>query len=462
MAEKTSIEKRIAEKVKAAGGNTYYVGGFVRDRLLGTDNKDVDVEVHGVTPETLMQILEECGEPLSYGQSFGIYSLRGEDIDIAMPRRERKTGAGHRDFEVDVDPFIGTYEAARRRDFTINALMEDVLTGEIVDHFGGQEDLAKKVIRHIDGATFVEDPLRVLRAAQFAARFGFSVAPETIDLCRTIDLSSLSRERVTEEMKKALLKAEKPSVFFEVLREMDQLGTWFPELEDLIGVEQDPVFHPEGDVWTHTMQVVDRAAAFRDQVSEPFRFMMLALTHDMGKAVTTAFVKGRIHAYEHETQGVPIVSRFIHRLTNEHEVISYVLNMVPLHMRPNIAAYNRTSLKSTNRMFDAAAAPGDLIYFAQADHPVVSGSEEFSGDPEFLEERLRSYLDTMAQPHVTGRDLIEAGIEPGEQMGELLDYAHKLRLAGIDRDSAMKQVLAQARKSREKESRRQKTAGKDS
>ena len=131
-------------------------------------------------------------------------------------------------------------------------------------------------------------------------------------------------------------------------------------------------------------------------------------------------------------------------------------------MRPNIAAYNRTSLKSTNRMFDAAAAPGDLIYFAQADHPVVSGSEEFSGDPEFLEERLRSYLDTMAQPHVTGRDLIEAGIEPGEQMGELLDYAHKLRLAGIDRESAMKQVLAQARKSREKESRRQKTAGKDS
>ena len=462
MTEKTSIEKRIAEKVKAAGGNTYYVGGFVRDRLLGIENKDVDVEVHGVTPETLMRILEECGEPLSYGQSFGIYSLRGEDIDIAMPRRERKTGSGHRDFEVDVDPFIGTYEAARRRDFTINAMMEDVLTGEIVDHFGGRDDLGLRVIRHIDDETFVEDPLRVLRAAQFAARFDFTIAPETVGLCRGIDLAALSRERVTEEMKKALLKADRPSVFFESLRAMDQLGTWFPELEALIGLEQDPVYHPEGDVWTHTMEVIDRASAFRGRVSDPFAFMMLALTHDMGKAVTTEFIKGRIHAYEHETKGLPEVERFVRRLMNGHEVIDYVLNMVPLHMRPNIAAYNKPSVKSTNRMFDAADAPEDLIYFAQADKPVFSGSEKFSGDPDFLEERLRTYRDTMAEPYVTGRDLIEAGIEPGEYMGELLDYAHKLRLAGIDRDSALKQVLAQARKNREKESRRRKTAEKDS
>jgi tRNA nucleotidyltransferase (CCA-adding enzyme) len=243
---------------------------------------------------------------------------------------------------------------------------------------------------------------------------------------------------------------------------MDQLGTWFPELEALIGLEQDPVYHPEGDVWTHTMEVIDRAAAFRGKVSDPFAFMMLALTHDMGKAVTTEFIKGRIHAYEHETKGLPEVERFVRRLMNGHEVIDYVLNMVPLHMRPNIAAYNKPSVKSTNRMFDAADAPEDLIYFAQADKPVFSGSEKFSGDPDFLEDRLRTYRETMAEPYVTGRDLIEAGIEPGEYMGELLDYAHKLRLAGIDRDSALKQVLAQARKNREKESRRRKAAEKDS
>ena len=279
---------------------------------------------------------------------------------------------------------------------------------------------------------------------------------------KRIDLSAMTAEQAAEEMKKALLNEEKPSVFFEMLRNTDQLGKWFPELEALIGLEQDPVFHPEGDVWTHTMEVIDRAAAFRERVSDPFAFMMLALTHDMGKAVTTAVVKGRIHAYEHETKGLPEVERFVRRLVNEPEVIEYVLNMVPLHMRPNIAAYNKPSVKSTNRMYDAAAAPEDLIYFAQADKPVVSGSEAFSGDPGFLEERLEVYRDTMAKPCVTEQDLIEAGIGPGEHMDELIEYAHKLRLAGIDRDPALKQVLAQARKDREKESRRRQMAEKGS
>jgi tRNA nucleotidyltransferase (CCA-adding enzyme) len=174
----------IAEYVSRAGGRTFYVGGFVRDRILGIDNKDVDIEVHGIAPEELFTILEKVGEPLAYGKSFGVFALKGEDIDIAMPRRERAVGKGHRDFEIDVDPFIGTEQAARRRDFTMNALMEDVLTGEIIDHFGGQQDLKDGIIRHIDPVTFVEDPLRVLRGAQFAARFKFAIADETAELCR--------------------------------------------------------------------------------------------------------------------------------------------------------------------------------------------------------------------------------------------------------------------------------------
>lgn len=229
----------IAEKVCNRGGRAFYVGGFVRDKLLGIDNKDVDIEVHGIAPEELLDLLKEVGEPLSYGSSFGIYSLKGYDIDIAMPRREHATGSGHRDFEVFVDPFIGTTEAARRRDFTINALMEDVLTGEIIDPFGGKDDLQNKVIRHIDDKTFVEDPLRVLRGAQFAARFGFDIAPETVKLCKGIDISTLTRERIEEELKKGLLKGIKPSVFFEALRDMNQLDIWFPELKALVGLEQD-------------------------------------------------------------------------------------------------------------------------------------------------------------------------------------------------------------------------------
>lgn len=168
----TTIAEKIANKVSEKGGRTFYVGGFVRDKILGIENKDMDIEVHGVKPEVLREILSEVGEPMSYGSSFGVYSLKGYDIDIAMPRKEHATGKGHRDFEVFVDPFIGTAEAARRRDFTMNAVMEDVLTGELVDPFGGKQDLEKGIIRHIDSDTFVEDPLRVLRGAQFASRFG--------------------------------------------------------------------------------------------------------------------------------------------------------------------------------------------------------------------------------------------------------------------------------------------------
>ena len=444
----SSIAEKIAESVKDAGGRTFYVGGFVRDRLLGTESKDVDIEVHGIEPGRLYSILETLGEPLTFGRSFGVYALKGEDIDIAMPRREHATGRGHRDFEIEVDPYIGTHDAARRRDFTINALMQDVLTGEITDHFGGQDDLRRGVIRHIDDDSFAEDPLRVLRAAQFAARFGFTVDPSTIVLCRGIDLSALSKERVEEELKKALLKADRPSIFFETLRSMDQLDCWFPEMKPLAGLEQDPVFHPEGDVWTHTMEVTDRAAGYRDRVSDPFCFMLLALTHDFGKAVTTEEKNGRIHAYGHETEGMPLINHFIERITDEKDVIDYVNNMVPLHKRPNVSAYSRPALKSTNRMFDEACAPGDLVWFAAADRPVFAGADEFSGDTEFLLERLKAYEETMAKPYVAGRDLIGAGLEPSEDFAEILAYAHKLRLAGIEKESALKQTLAYARKYR--------------
>ncbi len=442
--EKT--EKKIAELVSADGGRAYYVGGFVRDKILGIENKDVDIEVYGIMPERLLEILKEVGEPLSFGSSFGIYSLKGTHIDIAMPRKEHATGRGHRDFEVCVDPFSDTKSAARRRDFTMNALMEDVLTGEIVDHFGGRQDIQDRVIRHVDDKSFAEDPLRVLRGAQFASRFGFTVAPETVELCKGIDLSALSRERVEEELKKALLKGKKPSVFFEVLREMEQLDIWFPELKSCIEVQQDPKFHPEGNVWNHSMEVLDRAAAYRDRVSDPYSFMLLAITHDLGKISTTEVIDGRIHAYGHETEGLPIAEKFLRRITGETAVIDYVLNMLPLHMKPNMVAYSKSAVKVTNRMFDEAVSPKDLIYFSMCDKPVLSGDDPFEGDSGFLFERLKVYEETMAKPYVKGQDLIDAGLEPGPYFSEVLEYAHKLRLAGIDKENALKQTLSYARK----------------
>ena len=438
--------REIALAVDAAGGKTYYIGGFVRDMLMGQPSKDVDVEVHGVPVEQLREILEQFGDVITIGKSFGVYQVRGFNIDIAVPRKEKNTGRGHRDFEIYTDPFLGVETAARRRDFTINALMQDVLTGEIVDCFGGQEDLKNGILRHIDPESFVEDPLRVLRAAQFAARFEFRVADETILLCRGVDLSALPPERVTAELAKALCKSRKPSVFFETLREMQQLDVWFPELISLIGLEQDPVFHPEGDVWTHVMQVLDKAAGYRDQTEEPFRFMLVPLVHDLGKIETTEEVNGRIHTYQHDKVGLPIAKRFLQRLTNDTGLTRYVLNMTELHMRPNMVAYAKSSIKKTNRLFDEAVSPYELILFSAVD----MSSERYDGEAgdnlQFLLKRLEIYKEYMARPFVSGQDLIDAGLAPGEEFREILSYAHKLRLAGIPKDEALKQTLSYARK----------------
>lgn len=445
----TSKAEEIAERVHALGGSAYYVGGYVRDRLLGRDSKDIDIEIHGITEDALIELLSDMGETASFGRSFGIHTLRGTGIDIALPRTERSTGQGHRQFDVSVDPFIGTEAASSRRDFTINALMQDVLTGEILDYHGGREDLEKGIIRHVSDASFADDPLRVLRAASLASRLGFAIAEETASLCRSIDISQLSSERIEEELAKALLGSDSPSVFFEELRRMDQLSFWFPELEALIDLPQDPLYHPEGDVWVHTMEVIDRAAIFREKTKEPLSFMLLCLCHDFGKAVTTELIKGRYHAYQHEVKGIPVIESFLRRIVKEKSIRRYVTGMVPLHMRPNVAAFSKPSVKSTNRLFYEAASPGDLVYFAICDKPVLAGEENFTGDSDFLWERLSVFEATMAKPHITGKDLIEAGISPGEELGRLLDYALKLRLAGIDKDQAMKQVMGMARRKKQ-------------
>ena len=239
----------IAKAVEAHGGKTYFVGGFVRDRLMGIDNKDVDIEIHGIYPDVLSEILDGLGERVTMGASFGVYGLKHYDLDIAMPRSEKATGRGHKDFEVSVDPFLGVKKAAQRRDFTINALMEDVLTGEITDSFNGLDDLKRGILRHVSPETFIEDCLRVLRAAQFASRFGFEVAEGTVKLCSIMETQYLPCERIMGELEKALIKAERPSIFFTVLKRMERLEDWFHEIAAL-----------SEEKYAHTASVLDRAA----------------------------------------------------------------------------------------------------------------------------------------------------------------------------------------------------------
>ena len=438
------MAREIALRVKAAGGTAYFVGGYVRDLLLGRENKDIDIEVHGIMPNVLTDILSSLGEMTAFGESFGIFGLRHCHLDIAMPRSERATGAGHRDFLCTLDPFIGTDRAAIRRDFTVNALMQDILTGEIIDHFGGLTDLDAHVLRHMDDRRFAEDPLRVLRGAQFAARFDFRIAPETVQVCSRMDLSALPPERVFGELEKALMKASQPSVFFRELRQMGQLDFWFPELERLIGTPQPPQYHPEGDVWTHTLLVLDQAAVLRDRAEDPLGLMLAALCHDLGKPdATRVEADGRLHAFGHDAGGVPVTEVFLSRISGEKKRRTYVKNMVELHMLPNMLVAQQAGEKVFCRMFDRAVSPEDLLLLAKAD---ALGScvspEDYSATEAELCEHLAVFRARMAVPSVTGADLVAAGFQPGTAFHDALDYAHRLQLSGVDRKNTLSQTLA--------------------
>ena len=436
----------LATKIAEANGRAYYVGGYVRDKLLGINqnNVDIDIEVHGISVENLENILNTFGEVRMIGKSFGVYGVKDYHVDIALPRKETKLGEKHTDFRIDVDPYIGVEGACSRRDFTINAMMMDVLTNEIIDPCHGQDDLKNRIIRHVNDEKFKEDALRVFRGAQFAARFEFQIDPSTIELCKTIDTSYLSSERIEDELKKALLKADKPSIFFETLREMNQLNVWFPELIKLIDLPQNPVYHPEGDVWNHTMLVLDAAVQYRNLCQNPYYFMMAALCHDLGKIEATEFVKGAYHAYGHEIKGLPIATTFLSRFSKEKQLKRYVLNMMKLHMKPHVLYRNQSKYKTTNKMFDDSVDPQELIYLSNCDN---MGKERGQSEAmQFLQARLKHYETIMQKDYVKGQDLINAGLKPDVKFNELLQHAHKLRLAEVDKDSVLKEVLKYAKK----------------
>ena len=426
---------RIARMAAERGGRVYFVGGFVRDGAMGRKSGDVDIEIHGMTADAVRAMLGEIGPWKEMGASFGVFGLRGYTLDIALPRR-----GGGKGEDADIDPFMGRKEAARRRDFTMNAMMQDVLTDEIFDDFGGRTDIRNRIIRHVDDETFRRDPLRVLRAAQFAARFDFTIAPETMAVCRTLDIGGLAKERVMGEIEKALMKSEKPSIFFEALRTTGQHEPWMAEVAALEGVKQRVDYHPEGDAWTHTMRVVDEAAKMRDKAKRPLGLMLAALLHDVGKADAMQEKNGVIHAYGHEVKGVPLARNFIRRLTSEKELCRYVTNMVELHMKPNQYAAQNSRQRAWNVLFDASICPEDLMLLAKADHLGRAGAADYDERERTIREKYAKFEEMMARPYVTGADLMARGVQPGEEMGRMLERAHRWRLAGIEKEDVMRQL----------------------
>src|SRR3989338_2589134 len=301
-----SLEK-ITQAILAAGGKPILVGGCVRDKLLGLASKDFDIEVYGLSLEQLEAALNRLGPVYAVGKSFGVFKLF--NFDISLPRTENKAGKGHKVFVVQSDSNLTFEQASKRRDFTINAMGIDLETGKLLDPHEGQTDLKNKILRHVSDA-FEEDPLRVFRACQFAARFEFKIHHDTLQKCLALEseLNTLPWERIGEEFKKLLL-AQKPSIGLQALLDTRALSL-FPELEALIGCQQDPAWHPEGDVWIHTLMVTDEAA----KLSDSLMIRLAALCHDLGKPPTTQFEDGRWRSKNHEAAGAAPTKSFLDKL----------------------------------------------------------------------------------------------------------------------------------------------------
>jgi tRNA nucleotidyltransferase (CCA-adding enzyme) len=439
----------IAAAVRAAGGRALVVGGWVRDDLLGLQPKDLDLEVFGLTADRLRPLLERFGRVETVGESFAVFkvvaangsadaSLPQNAIDVALPRRESKTGRGHKGFLVEGDPDLSFEEAARRRDFTINAISRDPLTNEIVDPFDGRRDLAERRLRVVDPDTFGDDSLRVLRALQFAARFELEVPGETRSICRFIPLDDLPPERIWGEVEKLLLQARRPSIGLALALDLDVVSRLWPELQTLVGCPQEPEWHPEGDVWVHTLLVVDEARARIDDLDRgPAAAMMLgALCHDLGKPDTTAVIDGRIRSPGHEEGGVAPATRLLDRL-NVHTLDGYdvrraVLGLVAHHLKPS--AFRKAATPVSDGAFRRLALKVDLellARFAKADCHGRTGAFDCSAMDWFLERARALGVEHAApSPRVMGRHLIDLGVTPGPAMGDLLRRVYERQLDG--------------------------------
>lgn len=426
----------IARAVRREGGRALIVGGWVRDRLLGHESKDVDIEVFGVDAERLRRLLESLGRVETVGESFQVYKCG--DIDVSLPRRESKTGRGHRGFFVTGDPTMTFEEAARRRDFTINAISFDPLTAEYLDPFNGMRDLERRLLRVVDARTFPDDSLRVLRAVQFAARFNLTLDAETRAICRAIPLDDLPAERVWGEVEK-LLDAPRPSIGLALALDLGVVERLFPELHALVGCVQEPEWHPEGDVWVHTLQVVDQARTRVNDLPRPQRLaiMLGAVCHDFGKPATTAFIDGRIRSIDHEEQGVAPATRFLDRLNVQsfdgYDVRWQVLGMTAHHLKPGM--WFKTKDDVGDGAFRRLAQKVDLELLARLAKSDCLGREPGMFNCQAMDwflERARA-LGVEHQPPspiLLGRHLIELGVTPGPRMGEILKAVYEQQLDG--------------------------------
>ncbi len=460
-----NIKHFIVKPIERAGGRANLVGGAVIDTLLNREPKDWDIEVFGLSYSRLQEMFSEYSPDL-VGKSFGVMKFTlpgGLEIDMSVPRIDNRVGVGHKGFEVESDPRMTPLEAARRRDFTINAMAIDLGSGDLLDPFNGKDDLYNGVLSVVDPELFVQDPLRGMRAVQILARKVSRVHDKTFALLSGMgaEVFDMPKERIWGELQKLMLSSERPSVGFKLMRDLGWLELYMPELHALIGCEQNEKWHPEGDVWTHTMQAVDAAASIREYLPEAQQeaFMWGCFLHDIGKPVRTItqkMIDSRdprvaiaaekadrapqdmlLTAHGHDTAGVPLAHQFLSRLTNENSTLTLVPALVGLHMQ----GYNLLANKSGRRGYarlgrKIAAAGGDLHLLGrlcQCDSCAsdLPGQRNFvQGEPDWDEAAATRILEydgvfkepsTSIEPKVLGRHLIRAGLKPGVHFKKLLD-----------------------------------------
>ncbi len=436
MTDELARARDIAAAVRDAGGRSFFVGGWVRDRIMGRPSTNIDIEVFGLAADRVRTLLESMGRVETVGASFQVFKLG--DIDISLPRRDSKAGRGHRGFEVTGDPAMTVEEAARRRDFTVNAILWNPLTDEYLDPFDGRTDIERRILRVVDRTTFPDDSLRALRAVQFAARLDFVVDDQTRELCRAMPLDDLPAERVWAEIEKTLM-APRPSIGLALALDLLIVDKLFPELKALDGCPQEPEWHPEGDVWVHTLQVVDQARGRVDDLPRPQQIAMMlgALCHDLGKPATTRFSDGRIRSLDHEEQGVAPAMSLLDRL-NVHTIDGYdvrgqVAGLTAQHLKPG--AWYKVRDEVGDGAFRRLAAKVDLELLARLAKSDCLGREPGRFDCTAMDW----FLDRARQlgvehkppgPILLGRHLLELGMQPGPRVGQILKAVYERQMDG--------------------------------
>lgn len=434
-------------------GHAYFVGGMVRDMLIGSQIKDIDIEVHGLTEDQLARILQKFGHVDVVGKSFGVLRLHGIDIDWSLPRAD---SAGRKPI-VAIDPFMPIDQALARRDVTMNAMAVHATSQMLIDPFNGLQDLEDGILRSPNIDFFSQDPLRFFRIMAFISRF--EMYPDLVlhTLCTTMPIATVSRERIEQEFAKMLLRSKRPSLGIRWLKQIGRLHELLPELAATVGVEQSPKWHPEGDVFEHSMQALD-AAACLDYISDEEKLTILyaVLCHDLGKAVTTKHEPDGIHSHGHEEAGEPLARALLKRITHNIALIDKVAKLVRWHMEPAHFVCGDAKMSAYKRLAHKLAPDVNiamLLKVAIADRRGRNGTgrepltSDDSGLALFAQKAELAKVSHEREPSLlTGKDFLDV-IAPGPELGKAVARAYELQMEGeTDKDTLKRAVLGELNK----------------